>query len=123
MQEVSKGIELLRNIMDFIHELVQLIKFSPKRTTRFKKEISLSNDHSPKPSSKTLCPTRWTVRHGCIESILLNYKVLQDTLEEVQKGRDEYAAKDHLQMEIFDTIFGLKLAHAFYFLSSRTVLS
>ena len=30
VQEVSKGIELIRNIMDFIHELVQLIKFSPK---------------------------------------------------------------------------------------------
>ena len=43
VQEVSKGIELIQNIMDFIHELVQLIKFSPKRTTifdRFKKEIS-----------------------------------------------------------------------------------
>ena len=117
VQEVSKGIELIRNIMDFIHELVQLIKFSPKRTTifdRFKKEISLSNDHSPSPSLRTLCPTRWTVRHGCIESILLNYKVLQDTLTEVQKGRDEYAAKAHgmvIQMEMFDTFFGLKLAH------------
>ena len=117
VQEVSKGIELIRNVMDFIYQLVQLIKFSPKRTTifsRFKKEISLSNDHTPSPSLRTICPTRWTVRHRSIESVLLNYKVLQDTLEEIQKGRDEYAAKAHgmvLQMEMFDTFFGLKLAH------------
>ena len=115
VQEVSKGIKLIWNVMDFIYELVQLITFSPKRTTifsTFKKEISLSNDHTPSPSLRTLCPTRWTVRHGCIESILLNYKVLQDTLEE--EGRDEYAAKAHgmvLQIEMFDTCFGLKLAH------------
>ena len=113
--------------MDFIYQLVQLIKFSPKRATtfsRFKKEISVSSDQTSSPSLRTLCPTRWTVRHASIESILLNYKVLQDTLEEVQRGRDEYAAKAHgmiLQMENFDTFFGLKLAHCF--LSSRTVLN
>ena len=41
---------------------------------------------------------------------------MQDTLEEVQKGRDEYAAKAHgiLQMEMFDTFFGLKLAHLIF---------
>ena len=31
VQEVSKGIELIRNIMNFIHKLVQLIKFSHKQ--------------------------------------------------------------------------------------------
>ena len=39
---------------------------------------------------------------------------MQDALEEIQKGRDEYAAKAHgmvLQMEMFDTFWGLKLAH------------
>ena len=46
VQEVSKGIELIRSVMDFMYELVQLIKFSPKRTTIFgtlKKEISLTS--------------------------------------------------------------------------------
>ena len=106
VQEGSKRIELVRNVMDFIYELVQLIKFSPKRATtfnRFRKEISISSDQTSSPSLRTLCPTRWTVRHASIESILLNYRVLQDTLEEVQKGRDEYAAKAHgmsLQMDV-----------------------
>jgi len=47
-------------------------------------------------------------------SILLNYDTLKATLEEVEKCRDEYAAKAHgilIQLEMFDTFFELKLAH------------
>ena len=79
--------------MDFICELVQLIKFSPKWFTvfeRFKKEITLSSGEST-PSLRVLCPTSWTVRHVSISNILKNYKVLQTTLEEVQNEHDEYA--------------------------------
>ena len=61
VQELSKRIELIRNVMDFIYQLVQLIKFSPKRTTIFstlKKEITLnSSDQTPSPSFRTLCPS------------------------------------------------------------------
>ena len=90
--------------------------------SRFKKEISLRNYQTPSPTLRTLCPTRWTVRHGAIVSILLNYKILQDTLEEVQKGRHDYAAKAHamiLQMEMFDTFFGLKLSHFIFSAAER----
>ena len=68
-------------------------------------EISISSGQISSPSLRTLCPTRWTVRHTSVESILRNYKLLLDTLEEVEKGRDEYAAKAHgmiMQMETFD---------------------
>ena len=65
------------------------------------------------PLLRTLCPTRWTVRHASINSILLNYEILLSTLEEVQSGHDEYAAKAsglHARMELFDAYFGLKLS-------------
>ena len=45
---------------------------------------------------------------------MLNYEILLSTLEEVQKGYDEYAAKAsglHARMELFDTYFGLKLSY------------
>ena len=35
VQDVSKMCKLLRNTLNFIHDLVQLIKFSPKRLTLF----------------------------------------------------------------------------------------
>ena len=35
VQEVAKKCELIRNTMEFISQLVQLIKFSPKRSSLF----------------------------------------------------------------------------------------
>ena len=64
-----------------------------------------------------LCPTRWTVRHGSIGSILRNYSILQDALDEIKLGHDEYAAKGNgmaIRMESFDTFFGLKLSYLLF---------
>ena len=118
VQEVTMKCELLQNCMEFIFQLVQLIKFSPKRLHLFEsmcKEITLTDGTSDlSPSLRTLCPTRWTVRHSAINSILQNYQALMSTLDIVQQGHDEYAAKGKgllTQMESFDTFFSLKLAH------------
>ena len=90
--------------------LVQLIKFSRKRSSLFncpRKEVALnSNSESPlTPTLRTLCPTQWTVRHCVIYSILLNYKVLQNALDDIQTGNDKYASKASgllSRMETFD---------------------
>ena len=117
VQEVSKKCDLVRNVMELIHELVQLIKFSPKRLALFdhlRKEVAIQTGGDVlAPSLRTMCPTRWTVRRASIESILHNYELLQKALCEIQQGHDEYAAKAHgilTRMESFDTYFGFKLA-------------
>ena len=116
VQDVTKKCVLIRNVMDFIHNL---IKFSPKRLYVFdslRKDAAISGGEQM-PSLRNLCPTRWTVRHSAINSILLNYEVLLRTLETVEVGHDEYAAKAHglhMRMESFDTYFGLKLAYTVY---------
>ena len=54
---------LIRNTMDFIHALVQFIKFSPKRLIMFdslRKDVTLNSDELS-PSLRILCPTRWMV--------------------------------------------------------------
>ena len=90
--------------MNFIFELVKLIKFSPKRLTLFdslRREVVVSDGEASTPSLRTLCPTRWTVRH-------------LTALEEIREGHDEYAAKGNgllNQMDSFDFFFGLKLSH------------
>ena len=99
-----------------IYELVQLIKFSPKRQALFdhlRKEVAVQTGGEVlAPSLRTLCPTRWTVRGGSIESVLRNYELLQEALCEIQEGHDEYAAKAHgilTRMESF--ILGLILPY------------
>ncbi len=105
--------------MDFIYNLVQLIRFSPKRLSLFdslRKDIALQTGDVT-PSLRVLCPTRWTVRHTSINSIVQNYQVLKTALEEIQQGRNEYAAKASgllIRMENFDTLFSLKLSYLVY---------
>ena len=123
VQCVAKQCDLVRNVMDFMYELLQLIKFSPKRLTLFnsiRSEVALGGEATP--LLKSICPTRWTVRNGSINSILQNYSNLIATLEEVRKGNDKYAAKGNgllTQMESFEILFGLKLAHLIFSASEQ----
>ena len=119
MQDVSKMCKLLQNTLDFIHGLVQLIKFLPKRLTLFKNiknDVTLNTGQNL-PSLRTLCPTHWTVRHSAISSILKNYKTLLTALDEIQEGHDEYAAKASgllNRMGELETFFRLKLSHQIF---------
>ena len=69
-------------------------------------------------SLRPLCPTRWTARTGAIESVLKDYSVLMETMEEVaQSTHDEYGLKASgilLKLEKFDTLFSLRLGYLFF---------
>ena len=96
--------------MDFVYNVVQLIQFSPKRLSlfdSFRKDVALNSGETP-TSLRMLCPTRWTVQHASIDSIVQNYQVLQAALGEIVLGHDQYAAKANgllTRMEKFDTFF------------------
>ena len=95
LKDVTNTCEIIRDVMNFIYELAQLIKMSPKRLTLFdslRKEVSINTGEFT-PQLRMLCPTRWTVRHGSIASILRNYSIIQSALEEIRQGHDDYAAK------------------------------
>lgn len=121
IQDVVKKCELLSNCIEFIMQLVQLIRFSPKRLSLFQsiqQQCSFGDDSSSVPSSlRPLCPTRWTVRHSAIEGVLKNYRALMSCLQCVEEGRDEYAAKARgllSQMESFELYFSLKLSYTVF---------
>ena len=86
-----------------------------------RKEVGV-NSGDTTPSLRMLCPTRWTVRHASINSIVRNYQTLQTALEEIQQGHDEYAAKASgllARMEQFDTFFSLKLAYLVFYAAEQ----
>ena len=93
--DIASTCEMIRNVMSSIYNLVQLIRFSPKRLSMFdslRKSVSIQNGETT-PSLLILCPTRWTVPHMSIHAILSNYAVLQAALEDIRGGREEYASK------------------------------
>ena len=121
VQEVSKKWVNVWNVTDFIYELVQLNKFSPKWSHVFvnlRKDVVV-NGGELTPGLRTQYLTQWTLRHAPINTILLNYEALQVSLEKVQEGHDEYAARAsgcHAGMELFDTYFELELYHMVFLL-------
>ena len=80
VQDVTDRHEILLNCMEFIFQLVQLIRFWSRRMNLFEsvlKDITLSDGEST-PSA---CPMQRTVRHSAINSILKNYQALMSMVE------------------------------------------
>ncbi len=79
-----KKSKFMKGSLETASEITKLIKLSPRRDAIFEE---LKSDHDLMTGSKSpaiclLCPTRWTVRADSMLSILKNYKVLLDTLDE-----------------------------------------
>ena len=111
LQDSGRKITLLRDALDIVREIVQLINKSPKRKHLFSEK--LSNHESVHKGLKPLCPTRWTVRAEALDAVLKQYKVIIETMEEVHSTtHDEYGMKAGgivTALEKFDTLFGLQL--------------
>ena len=88
LQDVDRVCETIREGLHLVMELVQLIKWSPERSSLFEK---LKGEMSPGAHDlRPLCPTRWTVRTGVIQ----NYATLCQALDGIHaSGRHEYAMK------------------------------
>ena len=68
LHKVGSQVLCVRDSLNLVMELSQLIRFSPKRSSLF---AALQAQVSPSaPTLKPLCPTRWTVRTRAIEAVL-----------------------------------------------------
>ena len=120
LQEVSSSCRAVRDALNTVHDVTTLIKTSPKRMhifEDFKRNAELGSCGNA-PSLKPLCPTRWTVRTCCIDSVLKNYNNLSDALEAIStSGYDDgcrKAAGLSVLLDKFSTLFGMKLARLLF---------
>ena len=124
LQTVARQVVAVRDALDLVMGLAQLIRFSPKRAYFQSIQLQVAPGS---PTLKPLCPTRWTVRTASITAVLSNYEALCTALAEIhQGGRDEYAAKAGgflSQMEKFCVFFGLKLSHLIFSAGEQLSLS
>ena len=103
---------LLRDTLDTTGEMSKLLKYSPRRDSLFEK---LKSEISPsQPGFRTLCPTRWTVKAASLESVVINYTVLQQLWEEALNIATDSEARARImgvqaQMDKFEYLFGLVL--------------
>ena len=115
LQDAGRKLTCLRDALELCREIINLIRFSPKRLHLFSSNLQASGSGT---TLKPLCPTRWTARTAAIDAILKDYVLLMETLEEVHLTTyDEYGLKagGYLQsMEKFSTLFGFRLAHTVF---------
>ena len=82
LQDAGKQINLLRDAIQLTREIVELINCSPKRRHLFT-EYLLAESDKPSGGLKPLCPTQWTVRAATMEAVIMQYRMIMGTLEDV----------------------------------------
>ena len=107
LQDAVRDIKLLRDSIDLVREISQLINFSPKQKHLFADEV-FEND-GPSVGIKNLCPTRWTARAAAIEAVLQSSYGKNEDIN--VNTRDEYGLKTGgilCALEKFETYFSLR---------------
>ena len=103
---------MVRDVLDTSHEIVKLIKKSPRR------DAMLQNLRQQLPETtpgiRVLCPARWTVCAKSLQSITDNFNVLQEVWDEsldVVKQTEMLARIIGVssRMKTFNFFFGLVL--------------
>ena len=74
LQDCSRQCSTVKNALSLTSGVATIIRASPKRLAIFKHLQEEFNVDAP--GLKPLCPTRWTVRTGAINSILKNYEII-----------------------------------------------
>ena len=123
LQDCARYCDCVKNALSLASELARLIRASPKRLALFKNLKAEMNLQTT--GIKPLCPTRWTVRTGALDTIIKNYEVIYIELDIVGKDSNDESSNTSsglkALMEKFSTFFGLKLS--FMVFSSMEELS
>ena len=110
--DVIKQCKVLKDSLDITHEIIKLIKRSPRREACFS---SLKIEMPPDtPGVRVLCPTRWAVRADALQGIIDNYKVLNEVWSESIEVVTDTELKTRIlgvasQMTKFSFRFGILL--------------
>ncbi|KAJ8880726.1 hypothetical protein PR048_017196 [Dryococelus australis] len=88
LQDCVKNISQLRDCMQWVQEIGNIVKGSPKRKKKFA-DLDLKETHDPKP----LCPTRWPVRVKSITSVINSYPVILHFLQSLAESNEDVAGK------------------------------
>ena len=90
VQDASRSVSIIRDVIDLVKELNVVVRASAKCHALFEKichELLMNDENLPSSVSpvslRQLCPTRWTVRAKSMASVVDNYDVILPTLDKV----------------------------------------
>ena len=117
-ERASESDVLVRDCLQWVHELGKLYKRSTKFNSIFQAVVSETDDSSsPSAHIKPLCPTRWLCRHPAVVSVVDKYTVILDSLREMADSQhSETAVKAQALHDKFSNgtmLLGLRIAMCF----------
>ena len=124
LQEIAVSSQPVKEALSFSMEIIQLIKYSPKRQVTFE-GIQKQQDYPSSSGIRTLCPTRWTVRTGAMQAIITNYEALRETMEAASQGTDDCSRRANgmlALMDRFSTFFGLKFSILLFSITEQMLI-
>lgn len=111
-QSACQSSPLIRDALQWVHELGTLSKLSGKFKGMF--SAAVASSEGPSASLRPLCPTRWTVKGPAIRAVLSQYESVLSSLEEMGANNSTSSgAKANGLRERFEkgkTVLGLLLA-------------
>ena len=127
LQDAGRKLVSLRDALETVREISNLIHYSPKRSHLFSTKLLQEENNTSCVQLKSLCLTRWTARTGAIDAIIKDYSLLLESLEEIHAStKDEYGLKTGglLQsLEKFNTLFGIKLSYLIFSAAEQVSLT
>lgn len=117
VQDNVQQVQIVRDFIGVVQNLINFVKDSPKRIAFFK-DLQHQNASTNNPTPITLqkyCPTRWCLRVKSLRTILANYKSLMDffegiVLDKTSESKATATVSGFLQkMESFSFYFCLKV--------------
>jgi hypothetical protein len=113
LQESARQSPTYRDMLDYVKDIINLLRSSPKRSAilaQFQSESESPN--VSQTALRPLCPTRWTTRERSINSLLINYSAIESTLSEItETDRSDAGTKANGLLKCMNTFsfyFALK---------------
>ena len=106
MQNAMTSCQLIRDEIKWVNEFGALMKRSSKFKALFKAicdSVDEEDDHHPIPTKevKSLCATRWLCRLEAIQSVVNQYPMVLQSLEEMAGTQSDAATKANGLFERF----------------------
>jgi len=115
VQEAAVSTPMIRDCLSLAHDLVLFFRNSPTRTRVLQ---DVPSGECGITTLKPLCPTRWRVRAVSVSSVLKNYSVIMEALEEIAATKHDDSgtrARGFLRtLERFETLLALRQAQQIF---------
>lgn len=122
VQDTVSSIPMMRDFLQFIQELINFLRDSPKRCEIVKSTAEAMK--CPQSHVRPLCPTRFTVKFGAIQGLLRQIHVLPDALSIIESesrdpGSSYKASGFQRRMQDFEFFFGLEISLRLFEVTDR----